>query len=220
MHAPLKLGLILGLMLNLCAGVAGAQVYRWKDANGVTHFSDMPPAAAAASVEKMNDRPAQDDEALPNSPYGLPYEVALAASNHPVTLYATSQCAACDQGRTMLQTRGIPYVEKTVTNASDQAALRKAGGALLLPLLLIGNSKYTGFEQASWDSALTAANYPKQNMLRPDYQPPKPIPAAAGPAPTQSDSSAAQTQTTPTTQANDQRRPKLPALKAAPSFQF
>ena len=216
MHAPLKLGFMLGpmlgLILYLCAGVAGAQVYRWKDGNGVTHFSDMPPAAA--SVDKMNVRPAQDDEPL----LKLPYEVALAARNHPVTLYTTSQCAACDQGRAMLQTRGIPYLEKTVTNASDQAALRETGGALLLPLLLIGNSKYAGFEQASWDSGLTAANYPGQNMLGPDYRPPKPVPAAAArPVSAPLDGGAAPSQTT---QAEEQRRPTLPAPKAAPSFQF
>jgi glutaredoxin len=202
MRAPLKLGLALSLML--CVGIASAQVYRWKDAKGVTHFSDTPPATAVP-VEKMQAR------ALKNGGPTLPYEVALAVSNHPVTLYTTSQCAACDQGRAMLQARGIPYVEKTVVNASDHAALRKAGGDSQLPLLLIGNSKYIGFEQASWDIALTAASYPAQNVLRPDYQQPAPMPAAA------LGGSDAQTPAAP---ADGIKSPKLPAPKAAPDFQF
>ncbi len=37
---------VVGLSLACLAGVAGAQqIYKWKDANGVTHFSQTPPAA-------------------------------------------------------------------------------------------------------------------------------------------------------------------------------
>ncbi|MBS0381403.1 MAG: DUF4124 domain-containing protein, partial [Proteobacteria bacterium] len=35
---------VLGLSLACVAGFASAQqIYKWKDANGVTHFSQMPP---------------------------------------------------------------------------------------------------------------------------------------------------------------------------------
>ena len=191
------------LLLCVCAGVASAQVYRWKDAKGVTHFSDTPPTSSI-TPDKIDTRAPPDGATAPE----LPFEVALAVKNHPVTLYTTGQCAACDQGRALLRARGIPYVEKTVTNANDHAALRQAGGALQLPLLLVGSSKYVGFEQATWDAALTAARYPAQTMLRPDYQPPAPVAAAQS------------FDTPPATPLGDNKRPVLPPPKPAPHFQF
>ncbi|HEX7370770.1 MAG TPA: DUF4124 domain-containing protein [Rhodanobacteraceae bacterium] len=42
---PLVVASILGLSLACAAGMANAQqIYKWKDANGVTHFSQTPPA--------------------------------------------------------------------------------------------------------------------------------------------------------------------------------
>ncbi|MFT5644564.1 MAG: glutaredoxin [Janthinobacterium sp.] len=200
MHSTLKFA----LLLCLCIGAANAQVYRWKDAKGVTHFSDTPPAASV-TVDKIDSRGPPE----PQATSGLPFEVALAVKNHPVTLYTTSQCDACDQGRMMLQARGIPYVEKTVSNASDHAALRQAGGASQFPLLLIGSSKYVGFEQSRWDLALTAARYPVKNMLRSDYQSPPPAAAALPSA-----------QPGTMAPAEDAGRQSLPPPRAAPNFQF
>jgi glutaredoxin len=197
MQAKLKCG----LLLVLCAGAASAQIYRWKDANGVTHFSDTAPASVPAV---KIDVPAST-EATP----ALPYELALAIKNHPVTLYTTAQCAACDQGRALLQARGIPYAEKTVSNAGDHAALRQVGGASQLPLLLVGRSKFIGYEQVTWDAALTTANYPPQSMLPSDYRPSAPMPAASLPidaAPRPSD--------------GDGKARSLPSPSAAPNFQF
>ena len=198
MQARLKCG----LLLLLCAGAASAQMYRWKDAHGVTHFSDTPPATSVP-VAKIDSR--INASAAP----GLPFALAQAVKSNPVTLYTTAQCAACDQARTLLQTRGIPYAEKTVSNVSDHAALRQAGSASQLPLLLIGPGKFIGYEQATWDAALTAANYPVQAMLPPDYRQAPPRPAA------------------PTTDAgtrvvdqDDAGKSQLPAPKAAPDFQF
>jgi glutaredoxin len=198
MQARLKCG----VLLLLCAGAASAQMYRWKDAHGVTHFSDTPPAASVP-VAKIDRR------VEPSPAPGLPFALAQAVKNNPVTLYTTAQCAACDQARAMLQARGIPYVEKTVGNANDHAALRLAGGASQLPLLLIGPGKFIGYEQATWDAALTAANYPLQAMLPPDYRPVPPGPAApAADAGTRRGDE------------DEARRAQLPAPKATPDFQF
>ena len=44
MRAPIFL---LAAALVLCGPVAAQQVYKWKDANGATHYSDSPPARGA-----------------------------------------------------------------------------------------------------------------------------------------------------------------------------
>lgn len=197
MQAKLKCG----LLLLLCAGVASAQIYRWKDANGVTHFSDTPPASVPATTISPT--------AAAEATAALPFQLAQAIRNHPVTLYTTAQCAACDQGRALLQARGVPHAEKTVSNASDHAALRQISGASQLPLLLVGRSKFIGYEQSTWDAALTAASYPLQSMLPPDYRQSAPKPAA----PLQIDAM-------PRAGDDDAKVRPLPAPSAAPEFQF
>jgi glutaredoxin len=111
----------------------------------------------------------------------LPYAVAQAVRNNPVTLYTTGQCDACDQGRTMLQARGVPFSEKTVTSGEDQDSLRQAGSDGQVPLLLVGTTRLIGFDAGSWQNALSAANYPSQGLLPKDYQNPQAESAAPRP---------------------------------------
>jgi glutaredoxin len=192
------------LFLVLCAGVSSAQVYRWKDSQGITHFSDTPPAASVPTTKI-------DGTEVANFAPALPFALARAIKDHPVTLYTTSQCAACDQGRALLQARGIPYQEKTVSTAADHAALRQAGGASQLPLLLVGRSKFIGYEQATWDAALTTASYPPQSILPPDYKQVTPRPAAPLPIDGR----------TGTVGDGEDGKPRpLPAPRATPNFQF
>ncbi|MET3132481.1 glutaredoxin [Oxalobacteraceae bacterium GrIS 1.11] len=189
----------LGLVLLLCAGAAGAQVYKWKDANGITHFSDTPPSGEIAKVELKS---------YGSSPVGvdLPFELAEAVKNQPVTLYTTEHCEACDAGRAMLQARGVPYTEKTVNSAADQAAFKLAGGAGRMPMLLVGRRKYVGYEQGAWNGGLNAAAYPAQRMLPDNYKQAAGSPAAPPPR--------------PPAEAPAPKPESLPPVNSAPDFQF
>jgi glutaredoxin len=199
------------IVLLMCAGAASAQMYKWKDANGVTHFSDTPPAvtvpAKAVQLKSYNT----------GGSAALPAELAAAAQSRPVTLYTTVGCAGCDQGRTLLQTRGIPYTEKTVNTAEDHAVLKRAGSAGQLPTLLVGRSKQVGYEASTWDTLLSDAGYPLQPMLPSGYQNPAPAPAAPPPGP-----SAQERATLAAKEAAEQaeRARRLPPVNAPPDFQF
>lgn len=167
----MRRGALLGLVLLAAAAGASAQMYKWVDANGKTHFTDQPPPASA---RPMAIKPAPGTR----SAVELPYALATAARNHPVTLYTTASCAGCDMGRTHLKNRGIPFVEKTVSNGADEEKLKQVGGDGSLPLLLIGGKKIAGFQANNWDSALTQAQYPARKMLPANYQFPAPQAAA------------------------------------------
>lgn len=165
----------LGLALLLCAAGASAQMYKWTDAKGVVHFSDQPPPAAS-------DRKVEQKAFGGSGERGqLPYALAEAVRKSPVVLYTTPACTACDQGRTMLQQRGIPFAEKTVVTNEDQAKLAEAGGTGRVPLLLVGGAKRIGFDAGSWNDALNDAAYPKQKVLPASYQ--NPVAESAAPAP-------------------------------------
>ena len=203
-------------LLVLVAGTAAAQnqMYKWKDAAGVIHYSDTPPPAGQAKVLRPDNRP----DVAP----ALPYELARAVRNHPVTLYTTTRCGACDQGRALLRARGIPFAEKTVTTPEDQQQLHRLKGKDELPLLVVGRRQVTGFAAAAWNEALDSASYPRKTMLPPGYRTgaaeaaapanlPAPLPRVpAAPAP---DAAAAQA---------EQQQPRQPPQpkKTPPDFQF
>jgi len=163
---------VLGLALLVVAEAAAAQVYKWKDEHGVTHYGDTPPPRVKSDILKT-DRPA------PARAPVLPYELARAVQAAPVVLYTTARCDGCDQGRALLRARGIPFSERTVNTGEDQQQLERAnGGKSELPLLLVGSRKIAGFQAAAWQDALSAAAYPKQKMLPPSYRFAAPVPAA------------------------------------------
>lgn len=154
-----------GIALLLCAGGASAQMYKWVDAKGVTHFGDRPPPASKTKPREVKARADADDNSAP-----LPYAVAEAARNSPVTLYTMTGCDSCDQGRQLLRQRGVPFVEKTVSSNEDLAKLKEVNNDASLPLLVVGQRKVVGFQAAGWGEALNDAAYPANAVLPAGYK--------------------------------------------------
>jgi glutaredoxin len=220
-----------GLLLLASCLPAGAQVYKWTDAQGTVHYTDTPPPQQRASQLK----PPSPGDAGQSA---LPYELARAVKANPVTLYTTTRpaCAGCDQGRALLRERGIPYTEKTVDTDEDKEQLRQLSGNMELPLLVVGNRKLTGFHDASWQAALSAAAYPRSAQLPSGYQfaapqsaataaaaasvptPPARAPGAA--APNDAAAQAAEQQPRRPAARDTPATPKPPTGNAPPGFQF
>lgn len=203
----------LGVALLLAGAAANAQIYKWVDAKGVTHYSDTPPASKQAEIKAYGGKTA--------TLVALPYELARAARAAPVTLYTIARCKACDDGRAMLKARGIPFSEKTVTTAADQEKLKEAGSDGQLPLLVVGRSKLLGFQLEAWNSALTNASYPAKSMLPSRYRHPNPVaaaPVAAGPSPEALAREAREAALAAEAEAAAAREKKKP--NTAPAFQF
>jgi len=181
--------IILPLLL-LVASAAQAQLYKWVGPDGKITYSDTPPPA---SVKKVETKPVTVGA---GGGAELPYEVAEAVRNHPVTLYTATQCVPCDEGRALLKKRGIPFSEKTVNSNEDIARLRDISGDTQLPLLLIGGTKQKGMNASAWTTALSAAGYPETSKLPKTYRAPPaeaaaPAPAAAAKKPAAGKESAA-----------------------------
>ncbi len=160
----------LALALLLCSAAASAQVYKWVDASGKTHYTDKPPPASAKQSQVKSASVGASTE-------GMPYTLAQAVRTFPVTLWTTSPCGGCDSGRSYLKSRGIPFAEKTVKTAADEQLLKAAGGDGL-PLLVVGSSKSSGYLQSQWEGMLEVARYPATKMLPASYRYPEPVAAA------------------------------------------
>jgi len=161
---------------------AKAQLYRWTDAQGKIHFTDTPPPATAKTAKYVRRTPGTsagadaDAGAAPNEPFVL----QEARRNFPVKLYSAPDCEPCDEGRKLLNARGVPFTEISVTDESGIAELRKLAGTDSVPVLIVGRSVQRGFEQGAFHSSLDAAGYPKTGILprRNQAQPKQSEPAA------------------------------------------
>ena len=188
--------------------VTAQRMYKWVGADGKINYTDVPPPGSAKRLETK----ATASEATNTA--NLPYELTQSVKNNPVTLFTSANCAPCGSARRLLNTRGIPYSEKTVSTNDDVLKLKQATSTDTVPVMLIGRSKQTGFEAGAWGTALTAAGYPESSRLPTGYRNPAPAPAAPQIAkvskPESADKSASETPAKPVT----------PASIATPGFRF
>lgn len=166
---PLPLAAVLLAIASLPMGAAQAQtIYRNVGPDGRVTFSDRQadqPAAAAPAP------PAATDPAA-----SLPYALRQTASRFPVVLYAAKECTPCDSARQLLQSRGVPYTERTVQTEADASALQKISSQDSLPFATIGKQHLVGYSSSEWTQYLNAAGYPASSQLPPQYQRPAPQP--------------------------------------------
>ena len=188
-------------------------IYKIVGPDGTVTFSDTPPSSERGRISELPP----GGGATPSVTDSLPRELRDAARKYPATLYTTPNCGGCDAGRQLLQQRGVPYTEKTITTAADlQAYQRIAGNDDRLPLLTLGNTRLAvGFSASAWSDALDAAGYPRHAELPRSYVQPQPSPLApprVAPTPPAVKPSAA-----------EHRQPPVlppPNPKAPPGFQF
>lgn len=163
------------------------QVFRIVGPDGKVTFSDKPPPtpATAPSSGSVTANPAAGATGA-----ALPFELRQVVAKYPVTFYTGDKCAPCSSARSMLVTRGIPFVEKTISTFEDTEALRRLSGDNSLPFATIGGQQLKGYSDIEWTQFLNAAGYPASSVLPPSYRPSAATPlVAAATAPTAAASS-------------------------------
>jgi glutaredoxin len=114
----------------IITGLAGAEIYKWVDRNGVVHISDVPPHDVEANANPS-----------PPSP--------------KVELYTTSWCYYCKEARNFLRSRGIPFkeydIERDKKAAARKARLDKQKG---VPFAVINGRGIHGFSAEAYERLL------------------------------------------------------------------
>lgn len=157
-------------LLLCCALAAQAQgVQRIVGPDGkVTYTDRAAPASASAPAAPANDTGA------------LPFALRQAVQRYPVTLYTGDKCNPCNSARELLQKRGVPFAEKTVSTYEDGQAFAKLAQDNSLPLITVGAQRITGFQAADLNRYLDAAGYPTESQLPRTHR--NPAPQALAPA--------------------------------------
>ena len=154
------------------------QMYRIVGPDGKVTYSDTPPAAAAnAKVTAGRGGRVPGDNSDANA--SLPVELRSVANKYPVTLYTSQDCVPCASGRSMLQARGIPFTEKTVSSQQDVEAFQRLSSDNSLPMITIGSQQLKGYSDQEWSQYLDAAGYPKTSQLPSNFRSPSASPMVA-----------------------------------------
>ena len=152
----------------LAVGAAQAQ-YKSVGPDGRVTYSDVPPPPTAKVVE-------QKKLAGGTSAIALPFELQQATTRYPVTLYTGDKCAPCDEGRSYLRARGVPFNERTVTSDEDLALFKQQSPDGTAPVIAVGGRRSIGYAQAAWAGLLDSAGYPATAVLPSGYQNPASAP--------------------------------------------
>lgn len=150
----------LALTLLVCALPAMA-LYKVVQPDGSVTYTDRPPTDTGPT--RITPMTSSGGSASPDS--GLPLELRQASARYPVILYSADDCTPCDNGRRLLQQRGVPYTEKRIVTEEDAAALDRLMGGRSVPALSIGQQPLRGFSESDWGAYLDAAGYPRTSKL-------------------------------------------------------
>lgn len=165
----------LAVLLLLGMAPASAQ-YKIVSPDGRVTYTDRPPADGSVKITEMGRR--RGEAELP-PPSTLPAELQRTATRFPVTLFTAANCLPCDNGRTLLRQRGVPYTERQIVSNDDVAALERTVGGRTVPALTVGGQALRGFSPGDWTSYLDAAGYPRESRLPAGWTPPPATPLVA-----------------------------------------
>jgi len=155
------------VVLALSPVLAPAQgIYRIVGPDGRITFSDKPPTSSEKATALSPSGRSTENGAASE----LPFELREAMNRYPVTLYTGDDCSPCNAGRTLLNSRGIPFAERTIRTPKDAEALKNITREESLPLLTIGGQLLKGFSATEWDQYLNAAGYPQTSILPNGYR--------------------------------------------------
>lgn len=159
--APCSSFSAVGLTILLWAASAQAQ-YKVVNPDGSVIYTDRPPITSNARITAIGRLGART---APTPDIGLPAELRSTVQRYPVTLYTGSNCPPCDVGRRLLQERGVPYSERSISTEDDAQALQRLVGARTVPSLSIGAQPLRGLSATDWSAYLDVAGYPKESKL-------------------------------------------------------
>jgi len=149
------------LILILTLGISSAEIYKWVDENGVTHYSDSPTQSIPEPTETENDE-IQSPEPAPAENPPLPdvsldetQEDVVTVNTPTVEIYETSWCGYCKKAKNFFRSRGIDFVVYDIEK--DQQAARRMmtmTNMRAVPYVVINGQGIQGYSEQAYALAL------------------------------------------------------------------
>jgi len=141
----------------LQAGAASADMYKWADAQGQTHFDDHPPATGKSERVIPSVNTYSDTEVMKSD--WAPSDGSQAAPPaQKVVMYSASWCGICRKARTYFQRNNIPFVEYDVETSDKGRADYRALHGHGVPIILVGSQRMNGFDARDFNQMYQSAS--------------------------------------------------------------
>lgn len=126
-------------------------IVQCRDAEGnVTYQEKCPPGSEVVGTKNIYTGPKDKGP-----------DLEQLKEDKPVVFYSVETCDACDLVRSYLQTRGIPFNEKSIRDDAElQEELIAKTGELSVPVVTIGEEVVEGYNKPVLKDKLDAAGYP------------------------------------------------------------
>ena len=161
------------LFLTLTIGISSAEIYKWVDENGVTHFSDAPTREIPESTEVETDdtqnstgasadrRPAPEKSTQGTLDHGFfdllndPEQKEVAPTAPSVEIYETDWCGYCKKAKNFFRARGIKFTTYDI-DKDPQAARRMMTmtNVRAVPFVVINGKPIQGYSEQAYTLAL------------------------------------------------------------------
>ena len=136
------------LFLFISSLPAWAQMYKWQDEKGVTHFSDSPPQGKGAMKMKVRETEGTSERAADLSqPTNRQLQGRRSNQDIKVIMYMTDWCGYCRKAREYLHSLGVNLVEYDIEkDAARREEMQKLGGRGV-PLIDVEGILINGYSQ-------------------------------------------------------------------------
>ena len=140
----------------LAATHAGAEIFRWTDAQGRTHYSDKPPADARSRQVKTPINSIAGPAVATDRPRTT---AASSGARAPVRIFTASWCGYCRKAKAQLAARSVPFQEIDVEGSESGRREFSELGGRGVPVILVGSQRMDGFDAGGLDAMLAAGGY-------------------------------------------------------------
>ncbi|HET7730624.1 MAG TPA: glutaredoxin family protein [Usitatibacter sp.] len=138
------------------AGAAWAQVYKWTDPSGKTHYGDRPPEGVAK--QEVAIRVPSHEGPVEVTDWGaiLRRKPAAAAAapraSAGITMYSTDWCGHCRRAREYFAAHRIAFTEVDVEKSDSGRKDYEALGGRGVPLIVVGDKVMRGFSPQRFEA--------------------------------------------------------------------
>lgn len=145
-------GRLLLICTVLASGTAQAEMYKWVDEQGRTHYGDRPPAdRQTEEIEgSISSYTGSSVEPLPEGFFDH-LKKARQPKRKSVVMYSAEWCGVCKRAKAYFQKNKIPFTEHDIDKSEkarkDYEKLNGRG----VPIILVGKQRMNGFSASRFE---------------------------------------------------------------------
>jgi glutaredoxin len=139
--------LITGVLCFFIFSLPGwAQVYKWQDERGVTHFSDSPPQGKESVKMKVQEKEETSERAIDlRQPADRQLQETRSNRDIQVIMYMTEWCGYCRKAREYLHSLGVNLIEYDIEKDKGKREEMHGRGGKGVPLIDVEGTLIKGY---------------------------------------------------------------------------